>query len=111
MARQQSCQSTSGLFRIKGSGNVTSCTNLDYQLTKQPISVAVDGNNMVSYRSGLFSNCGTSLSVAALLVSGYDTYYRLKMSWGTAWGEAGYIRLSKLNNVCGICMAASYPNA
>ena len=66
---------------------------------------------MVNYQTGLFSNCGTNLTLAALLVSGYDSYYRLKLSWGTSWGEAGYIRLSKFNNICGICQAASYPNA
>ena len=111
MARVQNCASTSGLFRIKGSGVVNSCSQLDFQLTKQPISVAVDGTNMVNYRSGIFSNCGISLTIAATLVGGTDQYYKLKFSWGNAWGEAGYIRLAKINNVCGICSAASFPNA
>jgi len=44
-----------------------------------------------------------------LLVGATDVYYRLKNSWGTSWGELGYIRILKGNNVCGICLAASYP--
>jgi cathepsin L len=84
-------------------------TELDSALTGRPVSVAVDGTNMVNYRSGIFSNCGTQLTLAALLVGGTDSYYRLKLSWGTGWGEAGYIRLVRATNICGILGAASYP--
>jgi hypothetical protein len=49
------------------------------------------------------------LSLAALLVGAVDQYYRVKLSWGVTWGEAGYIRLSRTNNICGICDAATYP--
>lgn len=109
VGRVQSCQSATGLFKIKGYGNVTSCSALDSALAVRPVSVAVDGRNFASYVSGIYDNCGTTLTLPALLVGATDTYYRLKLSWGTAWGEQGYIRLIKINNVCGICGAASYP--
>jgi len=109
VARVQRCATSSGFFKIYGYSTVTSCSNLDSALGSRPISVAVDGTNFVNYRSGVFDNCGTNLTLAALLVGGTDLFYRLKVSWGTSWGEAGYIRLLKANNICGICQAASYP--
>lgn len=104
----QSCRSATGVFRIGGYGNATGCNSLQSALVNQPISVAVDGNNFNSYSYGVFSNCGTNLSLAGLLVGMTDSYWRVKLSWGTGWGEAGYIRLSR-GNTCGICNQPSYP--
>jgi len=109
VARVQTCQVSTGFFKIKGYSNVTSCAALDVALTGRPISVAVDGNNFANYRSGIFDNCGTNLSLAALLVGNTELYYTIKNAWGTSWGEGGYIRLLKKTNICGICLAASYP--
>ncbi len=40
-------------------------------------------------------------------------FYTIKNSWGSDWGENGYIRLLRNENddegLCGIRMAASYP--
>lgn len=83
---------------------------METNLLRQPLSVAVDGRNMVNYKSGIFSNCGTNLSVAAVLVGATDGTYTLKFSWGVGWGEAGYIRLLRNGNVCGVCSTYSYPN-
>lgn len=105
----QTCKSSSGFFKIKGYSSVVSCGGLENALAYRPISVAVDGTNFYNYRGGIFDLCGTNLSLALLLVGATDSFYRLKTSWGSSWGEAGYIRLLRVNNICGICLAASYP--
>jgi len=104
----QSCHTSSGYFRVNGSVAISDCNNLANALTGRPISVAVDGQNMQSYKSGIFKNCGTNLSLAVLLVGMTDTYWTLKNSWGATWGESGYIRINR-GNTCGVCSSASYP--
>lgn len=105
---QGSCLSGTGLFKIKGYSNVTDCTTLANALTVRPISVAVDGNNFQFYKSGIFVNCNTNLSLAVLLVGMTDNNWNLKNSWGQTWGEGGYIRIGR-GNTCGVCQAGSYP--
>jgi hypothetical protein len=104
----QSCKVSSGYFKVNGTVAVTDYNSLANSLTGRPISVAVDGQNFQSYKSGIFKNCGTNLSLAVLLVGMTDTYWTLKNSLGTSWGKNGYIRISR-GNTCGVCMAASYP--
>ncbi|CAL2246669.1 unnamed protein product [Prunus armeniaca] len=64
--------------------------------------------------------CGTSLDHGVTAVgyseSDYGTkYWLVKNSWGTEWGEEGYIRMQRdfdeAEGLCGIAMSASYPTA
>jgi hypothetical protein len=102
------CKKDSGYFHNSGYTQVADCNTLALALTGRPISVAVDGQNFQTYRSGIFYNCGTQLSLAVLLVGMTDSFWNLKSSWGTGWGENGYIRIGR-GNTCGVCMAPSYP--
>ncbi len=103
------CAATSGAFKISGYTDVPGCTPLANAVVGRPVSVAVDANNWSPYKSGIFSNCGTSLDHGVLLVGLTDTFWIVKNSWASSWGESGYIRLAR-GNTCGICNQPSYPN-
>ncbi|CAN0924289.1 Cysteine protease XCP2 [Linum grandiflorum] len=90
-------------------------------LAKQPLSVAIDasGREFQFYSGGVFDGkCETSLDHGVAAV-GYGSsgkgndFIVVKNSWGTKWGEQGYIRLKrntgKAEGLCGINKMASYP--
>ncbi|MGI4329177.1 C1 family peptidase, partial [Klebsiella pneumoniae] len=85
----------------------------------QPISVGLEseGGKFKLYTSGIFTEyCGTAIDHGVTIV-GYGTergmdYWIVKNSWGTNWGENGYIRIQR--NIggagkCGIARMPSYP--
>jgi cathepsin L len=89
-------------------------TGLMSAVNMNPVSVAVDAQAWSSYRSGVMTGaCGSSLDHGVLAI-GYGTdgsndYWLVKNSWGTSWGEQGFIRLVRGKDECGIALAASYP--
>ena len=96
---------------------------LQKAVANQPVSVAIDasGSDFQFYQSGVFTgSCGTELDHGVTAV-GYGVsadgteYWLVKNSWGTEWGEEGYIRMQRgvkaEEGLCGIAMMASYPTA
>jgi len=80
--------------------------------TGGPISIGVDATSWQTYTGGIMSNCqGTQMDHGVLIV-GFDSsnsppYWTIKNSWGTSWGENGYIRVEMGTNQCGITQAPS----
>lgn len=106
--RQGTCNSTACSFKISGIQSINSCPALESAIKIQPVSVAVDASRWSTYSSGIFNNCGTALNHMVLLTAMDTDFWRAKNSWGTAWGERGFIRLAR-GNTCGICMSAVVP--
>lgn len=111
------CRAKSGGFMIKSYVEVkkNDAAQLKAAVTKQPVAVAVAAEkNWQSYKSGIMTDCDTKLDHAVLAVGYEKDYWFVKNSWGTKWGESGYIRVQRgqQNNgegVCGINMENSYP--
>jgi len=103
---------------ITGYKDVTHTENaLGSSVDIEPISIAIeaDQSGFQLYKSGVFcGTCGQNLDHGVLLV-GYGTstedYWKVKNSWGTSWGEAGYIQMCRNKNECGISDEPSYPLA
>eukprot|EP00253_Pinus_taeda_P022472 PITA_22472 len=85
-------------------------------LAKQPISAGIDASshNFKHYSGGVLSgSCGTDLNHGVLIV-GYDSDGALigKNSWGTDWGEDGYVKLDATDDdtgQCGMYTEMTYP--
>jgi C1A family cysteine protease len=91
-------------------------TIIDHLATLGPLSVAIEADRSYfqTYKSGILDNptsCGTSLNHGVTLV-GYGTesgkdYWLVRNSWGTTWGDKGYVKLVRGHNMCGINSALS----
>jgi len=119
-----SCSKCTEAAKISSFVDVTqkSTQALMVAVAQQPVSVAVeaDGSDWQFYTSGVLTDaCGVNLDHGVLVV-GYGTdsilgdYWKVKNSWGPAWGDSGYIRIGRgskfdANGECGILMDPSYP--
>ena len=109
-AVKQTCKINQGPFKVSGYTEVRNCNDLGSAIQSRVVSVAVDASNWSPYRSGVFSNCRTSLNHGVTLIGVKDGNWWVKNSWGASWGESGMIRLAS-GNTCGICNMAVYPQA
>jgi len=98
---------------------------LESALCDGPVSIAIeaDQSTFQFYSGGVLTadGCGKQLDHGVLLVGmGYDSqvnseYWKVKNSWGSHWGEDGYIRMCRNcgknsgAGQCGLMQSASYP--
>ncbi|CAH1987102.1 unnamed protein product [Acanthoscelides obtectus] len=81
-----------------------------------PVSVGLDATHMQFYSGGVItkkSGCKNELDDldhGVLVVAYSEDYWLIKNSWGTTWGEQGYLRLKRNDgNTCGVASIVSYP--
>ncbi|KAK9714562.1 hypothetical protein RND81_06G103400 [Saponaria officinalis] len=92
-------------------------------VANQPVSVGIEGGgfDFQFYSGGVFNGeCGTDLDHAVTVIgygvdNGGSKYWLVKNSWGTKWGEKGFMRIMRdvgvSQGLCGIAMMPSYPIA
>jgi len=95
-------------------------------LQRQPVSIGIEADTQIfaSYKSGVLkanAGCGGQSPDKidhAVLAVGFGTdadgtkYWKVKNSWGTTWGDSGYIKLERTDGqgpgTCGIASSAVY---
>lgn len=113
VSRDLQCQFQPSRAKVRVTGclnfNLNSEEKLKEALVKfGPIAIAIDSKPIARHTGGIVTaSCcpaGGTLGHAVLLV-GYGTeggqdYWLIKNSWGTSWGEQGYVRFARGQNVC-----------
>ena len=86
-------------------------------LMLRPVIVSVDGANFYwqFYQGGVLSRCGRNNKinhgvqvVGVEYKSNGSSWWIAKNSWGSSWGESGFIRLDKTVQGGNICLVCSY---
>lgn len=83
--------------------------NMMAALDIEPTEVSIHASSIVfqSYSSGIITTgCGTSTNHAVVMVgySNDQSYWKVRNSWGSSWGDNGYvlIGMAPYPGVCGI---------
>jgi C1A family cysteine protease len=84
-----------------------------------PIAVSIYANNNFSkYKSGVYSDSSCpsdmykvnhAVSVVGYGTSGSTPHWIVRNSWGTSWGQSGYILMKRGVNLCNIASDPAYP--
>ena len=96
------------------------CDGLLNALGYRPVASAIAATYIASYQSGIYNDprCGVNINHGVSLVGygteGHHDYWIVRNSWGSEWGELGYIRLamsgaSSEPGMCGVCLLNDYP--
>eukprot|EP01065_Artemidia_motanka_P042946 TRINITY_DN584_c0_g2_i4.p2 TRINITY_DN584_c0_g2~~TRINITY_DN584_c0_g2_i4.p2 ORF type:complete len:334 (+),score=101.11 TRINITY_DN584_c0_g2_i4:75-1076(+) len=116
--RSGTCKSTSSMSvgaTITGHKDITHSESqmAAYVSKSGPLPIAVDAaSHWQTYTGGVVSNCnGRSLDHGVMIVGYTPSYWVVKNSWGSSWGESGYIRLAYGSNQCGLNQSPTAPIA
>jgi C1A family cysteine protease len=94
-----------GYSTVKGEDSMAS-----YVQSTGPLSVCVAASTWQFYTGGVVKRCGRQVDhcVQAVGVDVKGGYWKVRNSWGSDWGESGYIRLAYGENMCKITNDATY---
>jgi cathepsin F len=87
----------------------------NWLVSSGPLSVCVDASNWSGYEAGTImtaSDCGDSVDhcvqVTGLDVKQGTAIWNVRNSWGTDWGNDGYIWVERGTNACDIASTVTY---
>jgi C1A family cysteine protease len=122
--RDGSCKASSSKGKVEATSYTEvpkkSVSQLKAAIDAQPTCVSVDAEDdqFMFYNKGVLDTktCGTDLDHAITAV-GYgsdskQSWFIVRNSWGSSWGESGYIRMSadvSGSGVCGVLLDSSRP--
>merc|ERR1711953_244510 len=90
-------------FKSVGRGSESAMKR--YVASTGPLSICVDASSWQTYRRGVMSRCGQQTDHCVQLV-GYgvsgSSYWKIRNSWGSSWGEHGFIRVEYGRNLCAL---------
>jgi len=83
---------------------------ISYTLSTGPISVCLAASTWSSYVSGIVSACDDNVDhcVQAVGINTEEGYWIVRNSWGTDWGNDGYIYLQSGVDMCAISYQPIY---
>jgi len=124
-AKDGTCQKCNAVAQMSSCSDVNpnDQVSLKGAVAQQPVSIAIEADTKYfqSYSSGILtsSDCGTNLD-HGVLIAGYgddngQKYWLVKNSWGTTWGDKGYVKIARSDStndagICGIAMDPSFPS-
>jgi len=124
-ARGTSCEKCIPVVHISSCSDVAPNDQLSLKeaVSNQPVSIAIEADTRYfqSYSGGILTSttCGTNLD-HGVLITGYgeengQKYWNVKNSWGTTWGENGYIKIARSESesdpgICGIAKSPTFPS-
>jgi len=91
---------------VSGEAGLLSAANIGSVV----VLIEADQQAFQFYSSGVFdSPCGTNVDHGVVVVGYGSNYWIVRNSWGSSWGESGYIRMVRGKNICAIGSSPSYP--
>jgi len=103
--KSKNVASISGFEYATRSKNETAMA--EYLYTKVPLSICVDASSWQFYHHGVVKTCGRQLD-HCVMITGWNVdpsagpYWIVLNSWGTNWGQQGYIYVEQGKDTCGI---------